>query len=66
MNRLRSQLAAPGFRAAWQLVSSQVQNDFRAFVDKEMGDTPVNLDPNKLVSGWKTLAAAELSKARGA
>jgi hypothetical protein len=62
VNRLRTFMTQPGYRAAWRALSpNYFEADFKASVDEIMHATPINTDPAAFVGGWKALAADELA-----
>ncbi len=64
INRLRSFMAQPGYRAAWRAAAPiYFEADFRHSVDEIMHATPLNTDPTAFVNAWKALVAEERAKA---
>ena len=64
INRLRTFMTSPGYRAAWRAIAPiYFEADFKRSVDEIMHTTTLNHDPAAFVSGWKTLVAEELAKA---
>lgn len=60
INRLRTFMTMPGYRAAWRVLSRvYFEADFTQSVDELMRATPTDNDPAAFVGAWKAFAAEE-------